>query len=75
VARYLKGAPMLEWHFNYQPLPTKTATFLDSDWAGAEAQRRSTICTIAMLGKHVLDTSSSTQAVRSLSSSECQGRR
>jgi len=46
--------------------------FVDSDWAGCPATRKSTSGGFLVIGKHIVKTWSSTQATRALSSGEAE---
>eukprot|EP00974_Lingulodinium_polyedra_P028366 2736474-Lingulodinium_polyedra.AAC.1 len=43
AARYLNGAPITEWHYPLQELPTEALVESDSDWAGSD-DAKSTQC-------------------------------
>ena len=69
--RYLKGAGRLVQQFHQQE-PTRLTVFSDSDFAGCVRTRKSTSCCIVFWGKHMLRSTSTTQAVISLSSGEAE---
>ena len=64
--------PRLIWHFNYQAAPKTCDTYGDADFASKEAQLRSTTGTCDCHGEHTLETCSSTQSVRALSTGESE---
>ena len=72
IARYLKSAPRLVWHYYYQAIPKTCDCYGDADFAARETQLRSTTGTVDCLGKHTLEGSSSTQSVRALSTGEAE---
>ena len=72
LGRYLKGAPRMIQHFEFQDMPGKVTTYTDSDWAGDKVSRKSTSGGVIMLGKHVVKTWSSSQQVIALSSGEAE---
>ena len=72
LGRYLKGAPRMIQHFEFQEAPKTVTTFTDSDWAGDKVTRKSTSGGVIMLGKHVIKTWSSSQQVIAMSSGEAE---
>ena len=72
VIRYLRGKPRMEMMFEWQAPSKHLVTFVDSDWAGCAATRKSTSGGIVTYGKHVLAHWSSTQATIALSSGEAE---
>ena len=72
AVRYLKAVPRLAQRFPMQDVPERVTTFTDSDFAGCQLSRRSTSCCMIFWGKHCLRSSSTTQAVVSLSSGEAE---
>jgi hypothetical protein len=72
IARYLKANPRLIWHYRYQSVPKTCDTYGDTDFAAKEAQLRSTTGTCDTFGDHTLETCSSTQSVRVLSTGEAE---
>jgi hypothetical protein len=67
VARYLKGAPRVVYDFAWQP-EVGLQTYVDTDFAGCMATRRSTSGGCAMRGTHLMKHWSSTQKAVTLSS-------
>jgi len=72
VARYLRGARELIWHFRYQQPVSSLDVVTDSDWAGNEDDRASTSCVVEQHGIHTLDVTVQQQALRALSSTEAE---
>ena len=72
AVRYLKAVPRLVQRFTMQDTPDGLTTFTDSDFAGCILSRKSTSCCMIFWGKHLLRSSSTTQAVLSLSSGEAE---
>ena len=72
IGRYLKGKPVLEWHFPKQSLPKRVVYQSDSDWAEDTETRKSTTCVFGYFGSHLLETQVATQAVVALSSGEAE---
>ena len=68
LCRYLHGVPRLVYCYDWQPVPTSMAVYVDTDFAGCKATRRSTSGGVVMLGDHCLRHKSSTQTTVSLSS-------
>ena len=71
VARYLAGAPRLQYKFQWQT-GGLLRTCVDTDFAGCLATRRSTSGGCSMHGKHLIKHWSSTQHVLTLSSGEAE---
>jgi hypothetical protein len=71
VARYLKGAPRVVYGFEWQP-DMGLQTYVDTDFAGCTATRRSTSGGCAMRGSHLIKHWSSTQKAVTLSSGEAE---
>ena len=72
LARYLVGAPRGVTHFGWQTMPKSFDVFVDSDWAGCTATRRSTSGGAARCGWHTVKSWSTTQATVALSSAEAE---
>ena len=72
LGRYLLGTPRLTWFYPWQGLPEVVDVFVDTDFAGCRATRRSTSGGVAMLGKHCIRRWSTTQSTISLSSGEAE---
>jgi len=72
TARYLIGAPRFKQKFLWQDEPANADAYTDSDWAGCRSTCRSTSGGALKLGKHCLETWSSTQATVALSSAEAE---
>ncbi|CAE8582362.1 unnamed protein product [Polarella glacialis] len=72
IARYLKQYPTMTLVLELEELPEALTVYVDSDWAGDGATRKSTSGGIVMLGDVVLTTWSRTQASVSLSSAEAE---
>ena len=72
LARYLKAHPRQVCMFQYQDAPTELSIIVDTDYGGCKRTRKSTNGGLAMLGKHVIKTWSSTQTVVALSSGEAE---
>jgi hypothetical protein len=71
VCRYLKGAPRVVYEFRWQP-EVGIQAYVDTDFAGCLATRRSTSGGCAMRGTHLLKHWSSTQKTVTLSSGEAE---
>ena len=71
LCRYLVGRPRLIHQFPMQEVGC-IDVYTDTDWAGCPRTRRSTSGGMIMLGRHVIKTWSSTQALTSLSSGEAE---
>ena len=72
LCRYLKGVPRLTYRYEWQSAPTQMRIFVDTDFAGCRATRRSTSGGVVMLGKHNIRHWSTTQPTISLSSAEAE---
>ena len=72
VARYLVSRGECAWYFKYQEMPAEVLAYADADWASNGDSRRSVDCCHLMLGKNLIETSTSTQQVVALSSSESE---
>ena len=72
AARYLVGCPRVEIRYVEQYVPDHLDIYVDSDWAGCLASRKSTSGGVVMHGAHCLRTWASTQAVRATSSAEAE---
>jgi hypothetical protein len=71
VARYLRGAPRLVYTFPWQSGGDLTV-FVDTDFAGCVATRKSTSGGCALLGRHLVKHWATTQKVITLSSGEAE---
>ena len=72
LARYLVTHKRLRWLYPYQPPPEFTDVEGDSDWAGNEDDRKSTMCSVELYGQHLIDFSVASQETRALSSAEAE---
>ena len=72
VARYLVGKPRYVQEFHWQELPSEVKVFTDSNWAGDRVTRKSTSGGTMFIGKHLVKSWSSTQAVIAISSGEAE---
>ena len=72
AARFLVGMPRLVWNFPFQPMTDAMSVYVDTDFAGCQATRRSTSGGIAMRGRHPLKHWSLTQTTIALSSGEAE---
>ena len=72
AGRFLVGTRRLVQRFHAQDMPDQVTGFSDSDHAGCLKTRRSTSCTMVFFGKHLIRSTSTTQAVVSLSSGESE---
>jgi hypothetical protein len=72
LARYLAGLPRLVYVYKWQALPDTLDVFVDTDFAGCQATRRSTSGGTAMLGGCLIKHWSKTQSTISLSSGEAE---
>ena len=69
MARYLRSRPRLVWKYDYEKV-TGLEVYTDTDWAGCTRTRTSGGC--LLLGSHILETWSATQASLALSSGEAE---
>ena len=69
--RYLLAAPRLVYEFKWQPL-ADLDVYVDTDFAGCLATRRSTSGGVALRGQHLIKHWSSTQKAVTLSSAEAE---
>ena len=72
LGRYLLGTPRLTWFYPWQSLPDKVDVFVDTDFAGCRATRRSTSGGVALMGGHCVRHWSKTQPTIALSSGEAE---
>ena len=74
VVRFLKGVGEVKLQYEWQnEEEAKNITvFVDSDWAGCRATRRSTSGGVLKVGKHILRSWSTTQATIATSSGEAE---
>ena len=72
LVRYLLHAPRLIMSFPREAPSSTLIQLVDSDWAGCLDTRRSTGCSVAMLGSACLMTTSTTQSLQALSSGEAE---
>ena len=72
LVRYLKGYPRCQILFEYQQKAGEITAWSDSDFAGCEKSRKSTSAGLIMLGKHMIKSWSTNQAVVALSSGEAE---
>ena len=72
AVRYFKGANRYVQQFRQQDVPERIRVCTDSDFAGCLRTRRSTSCCMVFWGQHLVRSSSTTQAVVSLSSGEAE---
>ena len=72
LARYLAGLPRLVYMHPWQQLPDVLDVYVDTDFAGCQATRRSTSGGAAMFGGCLLKHWSKTQTTISLSSGEAE---
>ena len=72
TCRYLLDSGRVVQRFVWQELPAEVTVYSDSDHAGCLRTRKSTSCTMAFFGKHLIRSTSTTQAVISLSSAESE---
>ena len=71
VCRYLRGSPRMAYQFLWQP-EVGLQAYVDTDFAGCTATRRSTSGGCAMRGTHLIKHWSSTQKSVTLSSGEAE---
>ena len=72
LGRYLKGAPRAVQVFIWQDRPAELVAFVDSDWAGDRATRKSTSGGIVFRGHHLIKSWSTNQQIVALSSCEAE---
>ena len=72
LGRYLKYKPRVVNWYKYQSQPEHLTTYTDSDWAGCRRTRRSTSGGCIMMGGHMINMWSKTQATIALSSAEAE---
>ena len=71
LVRYIKGSPRLVYMFSWQQ-DSPLDVFVDTDFAGCLATRRSTSGGVALRGTHLIKHWSSTQRAVTLSSAEAE---
>ena len=71
-ARYLAGQPRLVFKYPFQSKPVGISVYVDTDFAGCKATRRSTSGGVAMFGCHAVKHWSKTQTTVCLSSGEAE---
>ena len=71
LTRYLQGSPRLVYSYAWQP-ESDLDVFVDTDFAGCMATRRSTSGGVALRGTHLIKHWSSTQRAVTLSSAEAE---
>ena len=52
IVRFLLGAPRLVWRYPEQHMYSVIDYYSDTNWEGCPVTRKSTRCSVAMLGKH-----------------------
>ena len=72
LGRYLKGTPRYVTKYPYQEIFDKITLWTDTDSAGCTKSRKSTSAGIIQLGKHLIKSWSTNQAVIALSSGEAE---
>jgi hypothetical protein len=72
AARFCMGHPRVVWEFEKQHPVTFLDVWSDSDHAGCLRTRKSTSCSMLMVGCHLLRGTATTQTVISLSSGESE---
>lgn len=72
AVRYMIGAGRVVQRFHQQPTPERLVVCTDSDFAGCVRTRKSTSCCMVFWGLHLLRSTSTTQAIISLSSGEAE---
>ena len=72
LVRYLIQCPRLIMSFPREQPSSTLQMMVDSDWAGCLDTRRSTSCTVAMLGSACIMSASTTQSLQALSSGEAE---
>ena len=71
-ARYLAGQPRLVFKYPFQSKPVGIGVYVDTDFAGCKATRRSTSGGVALYGSHAVKHWSNTQTTVCLSSGEAE---
>ena len=71
-ARYLAGQPRLIFKYPFQSKPVGISVYVDTDFAGCKATRRSTSGGVALYGSHAVKHWSKTQTTVCLSSGEAE---
>ena len=66
IGKYLLGQLRLVSLFKWQDMPTRMATFTDSDWAGCARSAKSTSGGAVCIGEHVIKTFCKQQKVIAL---------
>ena len=72
AARFLVGMPRLVYDFQFQKFTNSLQVFVDTDFGGCHATRRSTSGGVAMRGGHCIKHWSTTQTTVALSSGEAE---
>jgi hypothetical protein len=72
AVRYMIGSGRVVQRFDQQSVPDRLTVCTDSDFAGCVRTRKSTSCCMVFLGSHLLRSTSTTQAIISLSSGEAE---
>ena len=72
LARYLVGRPEVVWRYPWKDGHGAWRVYVDSDWAGDAATRKSTSGGAILLGDHCIKTWSTTQSTIALSSCEAE---
>ena len=70
--RYLVGRRCCAWKFDYQEWQGEIVILTDADWASDNERRRSVDCVDIYHGGHLIEASTSTQQVVSLSTAESE---
>ena len=73
AARFVVGMPRAVWRFPLQEANNTLKVFVDTDFGGCQAIRRSTSGGIALRGAHPIKPWSTTQTTIALSSGEAVG--
>ena len=72
AVHYMLGSGRVVQRFAQQPTPARLVECTDSDYAGCVLIRKSTSCCMVFWGLHLLRSTSTTQAIISLSSGEAE---
>ena len=72
MVRYLLGIPKLVYRYGFQQTTIDVMVYLDTEFAGSKATRRSTSGGVAMRGTHLIKSYSQTQSTVCLSSAEAE---